>query len=274
MATSDPPPPCAHATCLAGPRVQVRTGPAPTEVCAACGVWRVVGRDDWWPADQLASAMGRPTPPTPRADALAVLERLAREATPGPWAIAHEDVPYGTEWRTEPVSQVGQRGSDSYAALVMHGTDAAFIAAANPAAVLALVARVRELESQRDYLDSERRRYWRLHDEACDRGLAREKELQAAEADRAALLDALDAAEADRRLVCEEADYWRAAYEAEALEHMATERDRDALRDALAALVGATVAARDAPPGAAWAHAWARLVELAQPGDGAEVARG
>lgn len=66
---------------------------------------------------------------------LDALEAAARAATPGPW---------GWDARLEPdVVRVAEAGGD-----FPPGPDARYIAAAHPAAVLALIARVRAAESQ------------------------------------------------------------------------------------------------------------------------------
>jgi hypothetical protein len=88
--------------------------------------------------------------PDPTAGRLAELERLARAATPGPWEAEHrchgrtaaddEAGGLGLEVRgPEPATDRGQ---------FARGADAAFIAAAHPGTVLALVERVRELEAE------------------------------------------------------------------------------------------------------------------------------
>lgn len=69
---------------------------------------------------------------------LSRLESLAREATPGEWTAAREANTYWT---------VMIRG-DTPLVRYANECDAAYIAAANPAAVLALIARVRELEGR------------------------------------------------------------------------------------------------------------------------------
>lgn len=85
------------------------------------------------------------------------LKRLAQEATPGPWRVA------GTDEKPCPVvSSMDRMGYQIHSTLHvkssdpdvwehMHETycrDAAFIAAANPQAVLALIARIEELEGE------------------------------------------------------------------------------------------------------------------------------
>lgn len=78
---------------------------------------------------------------------LDALEKLAREATPGPWEIEYgtgddEGEVYGLRAR------LGERLIETDTGIYPpRRRDAAFIAAANPSTVLALVARVRELEA-------------------------------------------------------------------------------------------------------------------------------
>lgn len=79
---------------------------------------------------------------------LDALERAAQAATPGPWTAHEAGIPAssgrhfvartGGEW----VGATGY-GPQSY-------RDAAYIAAANPAAIRSLIARLREAERQRD----------------------------------------------------------------------------------------------------------------------------
>ncbi len=73
------------------------------------------------------------------------LERLARAATPGPWTAERQDGDSGEIYYAlhgknyDFITNVGDHANNW-----LH--DAAFIAAANPQAVLGLLARVRELE--------------------------------------------------------------------------------------------------------------------------------
>lgn len=76
---------------------------------------------------------------------LDALAALARAATPGPWCQDYKKFSH--------VYPTGQSSTLSKPIAVVNGgthtgtmTNAAYIAAANPAAVLALIARVRELE--------------------------------------------------------------------------------------------------------------------------------
>lgn len=78
------------------------------------------------------------------------LERLAKAATPGPWRMvalsSHYGVTHG-DYRF-PTVVYAHEGWDGYG----NGSsrpNADYIAAANPATVLALIARVREAEANR-----------------------------------------------------------------------------------------------------------------------------
>jgi hypothetical protein len=70
------------------------------------------------------------------------LERLAREAIPGPWGADDADNPH--------MITAGKhaRGAFRYVTPEADCPDGAYIVAANPAAVLELIARVRELEAE------------------------------------------------------------------------------------------------------------------------------
>jgi hypothetical protein len=86
------------------------------------------------------------------------LERLARAATPGPWEAPTQPESVVNVWTAAPeaairASDIAAHGEATGAAVFhelgngivqdVRGPDAAFIAAANPAAVLLLVARLR-----------------------------------------------------------------------------------------------------------------------------------
>lgn len=75
------------------------------------------------------------------------LERLAKAATPGPWATNF------TYYRVESEKEHGWI-NDGWAIAEFHGTDKEanhlFVAAANPAAVLELIAKIKELQSKLD----------------------------------------------------------------------------------------------------------------------------
>jgi hypothetical protein len=75
------------------------------------------------------------------------LEKAARAATPGPWG--HEEIdPSDPEWGA---SEVFTEGSDNYVAThVCSVKDAAYIAAANPSAILELLAERDALKAELD----------------------------------------------------------------------------------------------------------------------------
>lgn len=78
---------------------------------------------------------------------LDTLERLAREATQGPWSVDAKSK--GELWiagslRVVPVCMVTASGNITD----RDKADAAFIAASNPAVVLSLIERIRELEKK------------------------------------------------------------------------------------------------------------------------------
>lgn len=77
------------------------------------------------------------------------LEAKAKAATPGPWEDVSELAPdldrysrsiYSEGYKGLLIGRISQNGA--------HDADAAFIATANPATVLALIARIRELEAR------------------------------------------------------------------------------------------------------------------------------
>ena len=76
---------------------------------------------------------------------LSALESAARAATPGPW-------------EESPNPFFIHDGHFTVAEVMSHnpGDDSAYIAAANPAAVLELIAMVRSLQNERDYLAEHR----------------------------------------------------------------------------------------------------------------------
>lgn len=75
------------------------------------------------------------------------LEKAAKAATPGPWA--HEEIdPTDPEWGA---SEVFTEGSENYVAThVCSVKDAAYIAAANPSAILELLAERDALKAELD----------------------------------------------------------------------------------------------------------------------------
>jgi hypothetical protein len=75
---------------------------------------------------------------------LSRLESLAREATPGPW-MSLDFQPWKV-WDGEGNNLLGSFANDC---------DGAYIAAANPAAVLALIERARELEGKLEAIRDE-----------------------------------------------------------------------------------------------------------------------
>jgi hypothetical protein len=83
---------------------------------------------------------------------LAELEALAEAATPGPWedhvvAYAQGDPSNGPSYDVSIRCALGQIAHLSEDGDAGHGANAAFIAAANPATVLALVRAVREMRT-------------------------------------------------------------------------------------------------------------------------------
>ena len=75
------------------------------------------------------------------------LERLAREATPGPWVSRRGFVMQPPEgmWETIIADTANGIESENWAKEFVQNGE--FIAAANPATVLALIARIREWEA-------------------------------------------------------------------------------------------------------------------------------
>jgi len=83
---------------------------------------------------------------------LSRLETLAREATPGPWFHRQPFMKSKVgEWDWYDWVSNKPENTPGFVHVVSRGNkpkDYAYIAAANPAAVLALIARVRELEAK------------------------------------------------------------------------------------------------------------------------------
>lgn len=82
------------------------------------------------------------------------LKELAEKATPGPWSA--ERWRHKNDWRvnSENLQSLAElRGADT-SANTRTGADAAFIAAANPATVLALIAEVERLTKLAAHLDA------------------------------------------------------------------------------------------------------------------------
>lgn len=94
---------------------------------------------------------------TPPRD-LDALERLAKAATPGEWRVLTDYVAGRERW--EPVAYCGTSHIWSDGPLVCDDgrADAAFIAAANPETVLALLARLKEVERRNGELATALRR--------------------------------------------------------------------------------------------------------------------
>lgn len=87
------------------------------------------------------------------------LEEIARAATPGPWIRCGTDgnpIPVVTTkaksgYQLHSMLHVKQKSPDVYDGMrETYNRDAAFIAAANPAAILALIQRVRDAEAAAD----------------------------------------------------------------------------------------------------------------------------
>lgn len=89
------------------------------------------------------------------------LERLALAATPGPWRCDRKAAVYcdrGRDWRDPEVARTRTYPEDNKNVISVHFMtvgklereidNAMFIAAAHPDVVLALIARIRELEAQ------------------------------------------------------------------------------------------------------------------------------
>lgn len=71
---------------------------------------------------------------------LSALESAARAATPGPWEISRDDFAAYIESRKGTVGEIG----DAF--------DANYISAANPAAILELIAELRQAWAEREYI--------------------------------------------------------------------------------------------------------------------------
>lgn len=76
-------------------------------------------------------------------DHLAEIEALAREATPGPWGFSGTDVAPTRNDQGTIYVEIWKRVAED-----LCPADARFIASANPATILAMIARIRELESK------------------------------------------------------------------------------------------------------------------------------
>ena len=93
-------------------------------------------------------------------ETLAELRRLAEAATPGPWeAFGAVDGRRGERWlgvTTDMRATESARAGDVFAAQDCTRQDALFIAAANPAAVLALLDHLAHMREARDNARAER----------------------------------------------------------------------------------------------------------------------
>lgn len=93
------------------------------------------------------------------------LRKLAEAATPGPWSADHNGNPrnyedwYGATLLSAPYSQGQANLARNLGSIDESAADAEFIAAANPATVLALIERVRETEGALVELDDEFAQY-------------------------------------------------------------------------------------------------------------------
>lgn len=92
------------------------------------------------------------------------IERKAKAATPGPWEAPDHPESVVDVWTAEPLRAIDDRAAkewDHPTAITpsIRGCDGAFIAAANPQAVLALVAEVRQLRALRAALLPEFQRH-------------------------------------------------------------------------------------------------------------------
>lgn len=79
--------------------------------------------------------------PSIKDDQLAWIEALAREATPGPWGRDGTDVAPTRNDQGTIYVELWKRVAEA-----LSPADAEFIAAANPATILDMIARIRELE--------------------------------------------------------------------------------------------------------------------------------
>lgn len=127
---------------------------------------------------------------------LDALERIAQAATPGPWDIEYEveHYDYGPSERW-PSTLIGPRRNPPGVLAEKYGNrineiaelrdeDAEHIAAFDPPTVLALIARVRELESIVNDGGNQAAKYWRLKSEAEADAARRLRNLEMAVAER------------------------------------------------------------------------------------------
>ena len=119
------------------------------------------------------------------------LAKLAEAATPGPWHFHQDD---GTALD---ISEVciprPEEDVDLSIASLLEDRDGAFIAAANPQAVLALIERVRRVEAERDAAAKVLTEFADAQDSWCEKGRAEQM------ISRAAMRDALRARAAEIR---------------------------------------------------------------------------
>lgn len=134
--------------------------------------------------------MSNDTPsPAPPADALDELERLANNATPGPWK--QDDGDDVRDPNGESLFYAEDDYGNSVGVTVTKTDDALFIAAANPAAVLALIARCRAAERARAAAEAERDAAERDRDQQKQWRAVAEQNAHAAESDLIDVYNAL-----------------------------------------------------------------------------------
>ena len=78
------------------------------------------------------------------------LERLAKDATPGPWDWGHEMQPSSEEWTLNPGILIAEGTDGTPEGDSIDRANAAFIAAANPATVLALLSELSQSKAREE----------------------------------------------------------------------------------------------------------------------------
>jgi hypothetical protein len=133
------------------------------------------------PGQKGSSWENYPTPGAGGAGDVGELERLARAATPGPWHVQGVGIGGIEDTDGNVIAQAQQfkpvRNKDDLNDRIQN---AAFIAAANPAAVLALIDRVRAAEAERDEVQQARIRTYEICADSSKRLIAERDALRAA----------------------------------------------------------------------------------------------
>lgn len=154
--------------------------------CETDGCFAMMGGEEYYGTeDELVSSWNRRTALASGSGDHAELAKLAEAATPGPWHSAGGYLtvrdPDGRSFSSTiyHLDEMGQRRPTQpfQAVPFARAADAAFIAAANPATVLALIAEIAALRAERDHFESEFKRQCGATADVIDRATEAERKL-------------------------------------------------------------------------------------------------